>query len=164
MIPAICKDEELVADFHEADNVSNALHVWWLGQSGFLIKWNGSGLLFDPYLSDSLTRKYEGTDQPHVRISERAVDPLMLSGVDVVTSSHNHTDHLDAETLLALKAANPNLQMVLPAANVEFAKNRLGPAAPEMIPVDIGEYVPAGGLVDNTAGLIAVVQIYVTVP
>ena len=145
MIPAIQKDGELLDDFHEADNVSGAIHVWWLGQSGFLVKWNGNGLLFDPYLSDSLTRKYEGTDQPHVRMSERAIDPLLLSGIDVVTSSHNHTDHLDAETLLPLKAANPNLKLVLPEANLAFAEKRLGPSGPELVPVDAGSYVEESG-------------------
>ena len=81
--------------------------VWWLGQSGFLIKWQNSFLLFDPYLSDSLTRKYADTDKPHVRMTELAIDPNRLDFVDVVTSSHNHTDHLDGETLTALRSANP---------------------------------------------------------
>lgn len=38
--------------------------LWWLGQSGFLFKWRGDYLLIDPYLSDSLTQKYAGTDKP----------------------------------------------------------------------------------------------------
>lgn len=144
MIIPYQKDQELLADIESADSVSGAIHVWWLGQSGFLIKWAGHGLLFDPYLSDSLTRKYDGTDRPHVRMTERALDPRRLRGVDVVTSSHNHTDHLDAETLLALKAANPRLQLVLPAANVDFARKRLGPSGPELIPVNDGSWVQAG--------------------
>lgn len=144
MIIPYQKDQELLADIESADSVSGAIHVWWLGQSGFLIKWAGHGLLFDPYLSDSLTRKYDGTDRPHVRMTERALDPRRLRGVDVVTSSHNHTDHLDAETLLALKAANPRLQLVLPAANVDFARKRLGPSGPELIPVNDGTWAQAG--------------------
>jgi lactate dehydrogenase-like 2-hydroxyacid dehydrogenase len=32
-------------------------------------------------------------------MSERVVDPELLKNISVVTSSHNHTDHLDAETL-----------------------------------------------------------------
>ena len=36
--------------------------------------------------------------------------------VDVVTSTHAHTDHFDVETLIPLKAANPALQLVLPEA------------------------------------------------
>lgn len=144
MIVPLQKDEELIADIEGTDAVSGVINVWWLGQSGFFIKWAGHGLLFDPYLSDSLTRKYEGSDRPHVRMTERALDPRRLRGVDVVTSSHNHTDHLDAETLLALKAANPKLKLVLPAANVDFARKRLGPAGPELVPVDAGTWVEAG--------------------
>ena len=56
-----------------------------------------------PYLSDSLTAKYAGTDKPHVRMTERAIDPARLDFIDVVTSSHNHTDHLDHETLWPLR-------------------------------------------------------------
>ena len=144
MIVPLQKDDELIADFNEVDSVTGAIHVWWLGQSGFLVKWSGHGLLFDPYLSDSLTRKYEGTDRPHVRMTERAVDPHRLSGLEVVTSSHNHTDHLDAETLLPLTAASPGLKLVLPEANVDFARRRLGPAGPEFVPVDAGNFVEVG--------------------
>jgi L-ascorbate metabolism protein UlaG (beta-lactamase superfamily) len=138
------KDEELIDDIDGADVVSGAIHVWWLGQSGFLVKWRGHGLLFDPYLSDSLTRKYEGSERPHVRMTEQALDPRRLRGVDVVTSSHNHTDHLDAETLLALKSANPRLKLVLPAANVDFARKRLGASGPDLVPVDAGTWAEAG--------------------
>src|SRR5690348_5740210 len=79
--------------------------LWWLGQSGFLLVHNGRALLLDPYLSDSLTRKYAQTDKPHVRMTERVVEPAALGELrvlDVITSSHNHTDHLDSETLLPL--------------------------------------------------------------
>ena len=76
-----------------------------VGQSGYLVKWKGHRLLIDPYLSDSLTRKYAGTDKPHVRMTARVIAPEQLDFIDVVTSSHNHTDHLDAETLGPLLAA-----------------------------------------------------------
>ena len=75
------------------------LHIWWLGQSGFLLKWLDHCLLLDPYLSDSLTTKYAATDKPHIRITARVVDPARLDFVNLVTSSHNHTDHLDETTL-----------------------------------------------------------------
>ena len=45
--------------------------------------------------------------------------------VDVVTSSHNHTDHLDHETLWPLLAANPALSLVIPEANRAFVAERL---------------------------------------
>ncbi|AQG81043.1 MBL fold metallo-hydrolase [Spirosoma montaniterrae] len=123
---AFQKDDALLADVERAGTNTNGLHIWWLGQSGFLLQYNGHHLLFDPYLSDSLTHKYAQTDKPHTRIAEQVIDPARLTMVDVVTSSHNHTDHLDAETLLPLLAANPGLQFVIPEANRAFVADRLG--------------------------------------
>ena len=99
--------------------------VWWLGQSGFLLQWNGSCVLFDPYLSDSLTKKYAATSKPHIRMSERVIEPEMLDCIDIVTSSHNHTDHLDAETLIPLLKANPRISFVIPEANRDFVAERV---------------------------------------
>src|SRR6185436_17362684 len=77
-------------------------------------------------LSDSLTRKYAATGRPHVRMTARVVDPARLDFINVLTSTHNHTDHLDAETLLPVFEASAGARLVLPAANVEFAAQRLG--------------------------------------
>ncbi len=122
---ALQTDHVLLADIDRAAENLGMLHIWWLGQSGFLLQYNGRHLLFDPYLSDSLSRKYAGTDKPHVRVSEPVIDPAWLDRIDVVTSSHNHTDHLDAETLLPLVGANPAMQMVIPEANRAFVAERL---------------------------------------
>ena len=123
MIEPILKDDAFLRDVAaaRADTSTDRLHVWWLGQSGFLLCHAGECLLFDPYLSDSLTRKYANTDKPHVRMTARVVDPARLDFVRVATSSHNHTDHLDAETLTPILAANPATQLVVAAANVQHA-------------------------------------------
>src|SRR5215207_7333418 len=109
MIAPALHDDEFLANVAEAraDTSTGKLFVWWLGQSGFLVCHRGECLLFDPYLSDSLTKKYAATDKPHVRMTARVVDPARLDFVQVVTSTHTHTDHLDAETLLPLFAAAP---------------------------------------------------------
>ncbi|WP_421829847.1 MBL fold metallo-hydrolase [Larkinella sp.] len=125
LIPAFQKDQTFLSDLETARSQPDQLHIWWLGQSGFLLQWQGQRLLFDPYLSDSLSVKYAQTDKPHVRMSERVVDPGQLTGIDVVTSSHNHTDHLDAETLLPLFGANPGIQFVIPEANRFFVADRI---------------------------------------
>jgi len=145
LIPAFQKDDALLADIAAARRGEDCFHLWWLGQSGFLLAWNGRHLLFDPYLSDSLTEKYAATDKPHVRLSERVIAPDRLNMVDVVTSSHNHTDHLDAATLTPLSQANPARQMVLPAANINFARERLRAAAPPMTGLDDGTKAEVAG-------------------
>ena len=112
-------------------------HIWWLGQSGFLIGHEGRHLLVDPYLSDSLTAKYEGTETPHVRMHPRVVAPEQLAFVDVVLSTHGHTDHLDGETLRAIGAP-----LVAPAGIVELARERSGG---EVTAISEGETIEVGG-------------------
>src|ERR671922_559864 len=125
MIKPALQDDAFLADVREARKETRYFHLWWLGQSGFLLQWQGKHLLFDPYLSDSLTRKYAHTDKPHVRMTGRVVAPERLDFIDAVTSSHNHTDHLDGETLLPLMEANPYLTLIVPHANLDFAAERL---------------------------------------
>jgi L-ascorbate metabolism protein UlaG (beta-lactamase superfamily) len=146
--PALA-DDAFLEDVARAP--AGAVHLWWLGQSGFLIKaplvgadrkrapgsarcplplgaegpkGRGRFLLIDPYLSDSLTRKYADSGKPHVRMTRRVVDPARLRFVDVVTASHGHTDHLDAETLRAALASRARL--VCPEEIAPVARERAG--------------------------------------
>jgi L-ascorbate metabolism protein UlaG (beta-lactamase superfamily) len=125
VINPVLQDDDFLEDVQRAREAPEHLHLWWLGQSGFLVQWQGRHLLFDPYLSDSLTLKYAATDKPHVRLTERVVAPERLDFIDVVTSSHNHTDHLDRDTLVPLLRANPRLEIIIPEANRELVVNRL---------------------------------------
>lgn len=133
MIKPVLQDDAFLADVRSAP--SNRLNLWWLGQSGYLVQWQGHHLLIDPYLSDSLTKKYANTNKPHVRMTERVVTPGKLDFIEVVTSSHNHTDHLDGETLIPLLEANPALRVIVSAANVDFAANRLGVQPERLTPI-----------------------------
>ncbi len=145
MIEPALKNEAFLEDVQRVRRERDRVHIWWLGQSGFLIHSGGSCLLVDPYLSDSLTRKYASTDKPHVRMTARVVAPEKLDFIDVVTSSHNHTDHLDAETLLPLRLANPGLQMVIPEANRSFVADRLNADAAWPIGLDAGTSTNVAG-------------------
>ena len=69
------------------------------------------------------------------------VDPARLDFVNVVTSSHNHTNHLDETTLGPLLAANPGLQLVIPEANRAFVAARL--AREPDLPVGLDDGVSA---------------------
>lgn len=68
--------------------------LWFLGQSGFLIKSCGLLVVIDPYLSDSvakvspkLTRSYP----PPIDAAELKADLFIVT--------HDHLDHLDPETI-----------------------------------------------------------------
>ena len=125
LISAVKKDLELVKEMDSLADDDRHFHLWWLGQSGFLIQYKGKRVLLDPYLSDSLTKKYAGTEKPHIRMSERVIDPVLLTNISIVTSSHNHTDHLDAETLIPVLKNNPGIQLIIPEANRQFVTERL---------------------------------------
>jgi L-ascorbate metabolism protein UlaG (beta-lactamase superfamily) len=125
LIKATKKDHELVREMDSLASDEKHFHLWWLGQSGFLLQWKGKRVLIDPYLSDSLTKKYAATDKPHTRMSERVIDPGLLKDIIIVSSSHNHTDHLDAETLGPVLKNNPGAQFIIPEANREFVAERV---------------------------------------
>ena len=146
MIRPLQSHAALLADIRAQDRHDGGFRLWWLGQSGFLLQWQGIHVLLDPYLSDSLTRKYSQTDKPHVRMTELVIDPAELSFVDIATSSHNHTDHLDAETLGPILAHNPSLKLVIPEANRAFVADRLkiDPAMP--IGLDDGATIELSGI------------------
>jgi len=143
--PAALKDEAFLADVKAVQVTSSGFRLWWLGQSGFLIQWQGKHLLFDPYLSDSLTKKYAATDKPHTRMTELVITPEKLDFVDVVTSSHNHTDHLDPETLSPLVKVNPNIVMVCPEANRVTVRERSGLPEERIKELDAGQGVSVSG-------------------
>jgi L-ascorbate metabolism protein UlaG (beta-lactamase superfamily) len=142
MIPALQKDDALLNDIRQAE--ASSLHLWWLGQSGFLVKWQNTFLLLDPYLSDSLTLKYQHTDKPHVRMTEQVIAPEKLDFISCVVSSHNHSDHLDPVTLQALLTVNPSLPLLLPEANHAFAQKLLGLSNDRLIDLNDGQHVEVG--------------------
>ena len=136
------KDDAFLRDVVDTEG---AHRIWWLGQSGFLIRHEWNHLLLDPYLSDSLTKKYGSTDKPHDRMTGRVVAPEALNFINVAVSTHNHTDHLDGPTLRALRKANPGLDLIIPEANREFVVNRLGCDSEWPIGLDDGESVTVSG-------------------
>lgn len=124
MIAAHKKDKELLDEIDSLQN-NEGFSLWWFGQSGYLLQWKDKRILIDPYLSDSLTKKYLATDKPHTRISELVVKPELLRNISIVTSSHNHTDHLDAETLIPVLNNNPGIKFIIPEANRSFVAERV---------------------------------------
>jgi L-ascorbate metabolism protein UlaG (beta-lactamase superfamily) len=141
MLSAFQKDDVLLADIQAASG--DDLHLWWLGQSGFMLKQAGAFVLIDPYLSDSLTLKYASTDKPHVRMTERCIAPERLGFVKLVLSSHQHTDHFDEATLSALG----DYTLLTPAALESKAKQRLPREGIEWIGVSEHDHIERHGWV-----------------
>lgn len=115
--------------------------LYWLGQAGFLIEAGGYRMLIDPYLSDSLARKYRGSAFPHTRMMAPPIAPGELTRLDLVLCTHRHTDHMDPDTLQALAARFPALTFVVPAASREEAQRRCGVDDTRLVCVDAGDHV-----------------------
>ena len=146
MIRPVQSHDTLLADIHASNRRDGRFRAWWLGQSGFLLQWQGVHVLLDPYLSDSLTKKYSKTDKPHVRMTELVIDPARLSFADIASSTHNHTDHLDADTLCPILERNSSLKLVVPEANRTFVAERLKLDLAVPIGVDDGTSVELSGI------------------
>lgn len=100
--------------------------LFWFGQAGFWIETGAHRVLIDPYLSDSLARKYAGTPHDHRRMM---APPLSVQGLprpDLVLVTHAHTDHMDPETLGPLAQRFPDLPFVVPEARRDIARERIG--------------------------------------
>jgi L-ascorbate metabolism protein UlaG (beta-lactamase superfamily) len=114
--------------------------LYWLGQAGFALRTGSRLLLIDPYLSDSLAKKYKGTEFPHVRMMPAPVAASELGGVDAVLCTHRHSDHMDPETLGPLAAHNSRCSFIVPRAHLVHAAS-LGIAEANIVGMNAGDRV-----------------------
>jgi L-ascorbate metabolism protein UlaG (beta-lactamase superfamily) len=129
MIEPVRQGFALLAEIAATCPAPGSLAVWWLGQSGYLIKSRQGAIVIDAYLSEHLTHKYAATPRPHVRMTRAPLRGEDLAGVDLVLASHKHSDHLDPGTVPSLLAASPRTRLVLPAAIIAHAQGLGIPAA-----------------------------------
>jgi len=84
--------------------------LWWLGHSGFVLKYRQSILYIDPFLSPD-----------PARLTRPPFAPEAVTHAGLVLATHSHRHHLDAGTVPALLAASPRAKLVLPIAAAEAA-------------------------------------------
>ncbi len=94
------------------------LLIWWLGQSGFLIKSRNTAFVIDPYLSTALEEatKDMGPEIRHIRMMPVPVIPEQIRCLDYIFCTHDHGDHYDPESVRLLKKGNPSAKIVVPLA------------------------------------------------
>ncbi|MBM2766305.1 MBL fold metallo-hydrolase [Burkholderia anthina] len=137
----------LAASAQRRATLAPGVSLYWLGQAGFVIEGAGLRLLIDPYLSDSLARKYRNTRYPHERMMAAPITPDDLEHVDLVLCTHRHTDHMDPDTLQPLARRFPALRFVVPTATLDEAVRRCGVETSRLIAVDAGQCVePLSGV------------------
>lgn len=114
--------------------------VTWIGHSSFLITINGISILTDPVFGD-LTWLYPRLMQPGIALSN-------LPKIDIVLISHNHRDHMDKASLLALQAINNNLTVLVPDGDKDWFSRRGFTSVTECTWWDQKKYV--GGSLDES--------------
>jgi L-ascorbate metabolism protein UlaG (beta-lactamase superfamily) len=91
--------------------------IGWLGQSSFVLGFQGATVLVDPFL----------TQHPD-RLVPPPSGPEEAAGVDLVAITHDHLDHLDRESLPGIAAASPAACFLVPrplAGEVGVAAERV---------------------------------------
>jgi L-ascorbate metabolism protein UlaG (beta-lactamase superfamily) len=144
MIEPIRHGQELIDEIAATVPPAGCLSVWWLGQSGFLIKSRHGLLAIDLYLSEHLTTKHESTDRPHVRMTRAPLRGDDLHNVDLVLATHKHSDHLDPGTMPDLLAASPGAVVVLPESILDHAL-QLGLPRKKLVGLDAGDTMELTG-------------------
>jgi L-ascorbate 6-phosphate lactonase len=144
MIEPVRQGAALLDEIASTTPGPGSLVVWWLGQSGFLIKSRRGSLAVDPYLSEHLTKKYESTSRPHVRVTRAPVRGHELQRIDLVLASHKHSDHLDPGTIPDLLLASPGAVLVLPESIIDHAV-QLGLPRQRLIGLDAGDTMERAG-------------------
>src|SRR5229473_4421885 len=116
---------------HEIENSRcDSPAIWWLGHSGFVLKYRNSIFYIDPYLSDSLAPEYP----------RKCAAPLCAGDVghaSLILCTHAHGDHLDPETVPVILAASRRAKVVVPKGVAEHAHS-IGISYDRMVTTDSG--------------------------
>ncbi len=126
MIKPVLKGEALLKNIHASASAGDHLRIWWLGQSGFLIQYQGTHLLCDPFLTNSPIAGTSESEASLVRMTEVAIEPRALDFIDLVTASDLQRDHFDPETVKPLLDVNSGMDIVVPEAVRGEAAEQLG--------------------------------------
>ena len=122
--------------------------LWWLGQAGFALRWGQRAFLINPYLSDSLAKKYKGQTFPHERMMPVPIAPAALQKIDWVFCTHRHTDHMDPATLTSLLRSSA-CRAIVPCAVLAHVLEDIGLEADRTTCVNAGQHV----MLDENVGL-----------
>lgn len=93
----------------------NQIGIFYLGQVGFLIKYNNKYIVIDAYLSDYVDRNCSDGNVKWIRNYPAPTDAGELDFVDYVFCTHSHFDHADPYTLSKIASINSKAKFYAPA-------------------------------------------------
>lgn len=126
--------EALLADVQRRQIPEDALGIWWIGQSSFIIRGGGITVYVDPYLNPSPKR-----------IVPPPLRPEQVTNADFVLCTHDHGDHIDPTALPGIAAASPHTKILVPGV----ARDKLvglGIPAQQIVVPQVDDPVSVGSL------------------
>lgn len=84
--------------------------LWWLGHSGFVVKYHSMIFYIDPCLSRAADR-----------LEDPPLDPAAIRHADLILATHTHPRHMDPDTLPQILNASPKAKVVLPKSGASHA-------------------------------------------
>jgi L-ascorbate 6-phosphate lactonase len=106
----------------------------WLGQAGFILRTPSTTVMIDPFLAPYDGREYES-----------GLTPADATGIDLVLCTHEHVDHLDADSVPAIAEASPQAVFVVPTPIVDMV-TEAGIAADRVVGLQPGDPVELAGM------------------
>jgi len=115
------------------------MKITWIGQGGYLVEAAGRRLVIDPYLSDSVTKKFG--------LHRLAPPVIVIKDLkpDVIIITHDHLDHFDPDTLQPLMSQS-NASLLGPQSVINHGL-QMGFDEKRMTLVKIGEPVRFDGFI-----------------
>ena len=124
----------LLADVRDRRIPEEALGLWWLGQSSFIVRGAGLTLYLDPYLNPSPRRLVP----PPLR-------PDQVTDADYILCTHDHSDHIDPTALPGLATASPQARILAPGIAQEKLRG-MGISAAQLVTPVVDEALALGAL------------------
>jgi L-ascorbate 6-phosphate lactonase len=124
----------LADDIVSARPPANSVALWWLGQSGFVVRSADTLFYIDLFLSDNSDR-----------LVPAPFAPADAPAADFIFCTHEHLDHLDPSSLKLLAQSSPNAQIVVPRPIVGQVLE-LGIGSELVVGVQPGEPIELGKL------------------
>lgn len=100
--------EALIREIDETRVPYGMLAIWFLGQCSIVVKGGDTVLYIDPYLSPS----------PH-RAFEPPITPEQMTNAQYVLITHEHSDHMDTDTIAALAKTHGSTVYIAPGYCLE---------------------------------------------
>lgn len=108
--------------------------LWWLAQSGFVVRTDQATVVIDPFLGPNPQRAVPAPFAPE-----------NFANVALLACTHQHIDHFDPPSVSGIAAASPDAMIVVPEPIVSMVTD-LGIAANRVIGVQPGETITHGGV------------------